>query len=213
MVERARWQLEGWAAQPAGPSGGVALVRLVPHEVRPDDGVQARLWGGRSQADHDAARAVVRLTGLAGEHAVRVPQWQGGRMPAERYRLVPATSVDLDAGAERLERGAGPWPGAVPSPAPAVVLDPPVMAEVVDRDGQPVAVSGRGEVSAAPAALIVGGRRQGIVGWAGPWPVEQRWWSAERSRRVARFQLVTERGEAHLVGVEQRCWSILATYA
>lgn len=213
MVERARWQLEGWAAQPAGLSGGVALVRLVPHEVRPDDGVQARLWGGRSQADHDAARAVVRLTGLAGEHAVRVPQWQGGRLPAERYRLVPATSVDLDAGAERLARGEGPWPGSVPSPAPAVVPDPPVVVEVVDRDGRPVAVSGRGEISAGPAELIVGGRRQRIVAWAGPWPVEQRWWSAERSRRVARFQLVTERGEAHLVGVEQRRWSILATYA
>lgn len=54
MVERVRWQLEGWIARPEGISGGIALVRLVPDEVRGDDGVQGGLWGGRSQADHDA---------------------------------------------------------------------------------------------------------------------------------------------------------------
>jgi protein ImuB len=213
MVERARWQLEGWASQPGGLSGGVALVRFVPDEVRPDDGVQARLWGGRSQADHDAARAVVRLTGLAGEQAVRVPAWQGGRLPGERYRLVPAVLVDLERADERLERGDGPWPGAVPTPSPAVVPREPVVVEVVDADGAPVRVTGRGEISAAPAVLVTGSKRQRIVAWAGPWPVEQRWWSAEQSRRIARFQVVTERGVAHLVGVERQQWSILATYA
>jgi protein ImuB len=84
---------------------------------------------------------------------------------------------------------------------------------VVDSDGTPVRVSGRGEVSAAPAVLVKGNARQPIVAWAGPWPVEQRWWSPEGSRRVARFQVVTERGHAHLLGVEQQRWSILATYS
>ncbi len=213
MVERARWQLEGWAGQPGGLSGGVALVRLVPDEVRPDDGVQARLWGGRSQADHDAARAVVRLTGLAGEQAVRVPVWQGGRLPGERYRLVPAVLADLERADERLDRGDGPWPGAIPAPAPAVVPPEPVPVEVVDADGRPVQVSGRGDVTAPPAVLVTGAGRQPIVGWAGPWPVEQRWWSPDQARRIARFQVVTERGVAHLVGVERQQWSILATYA
>jgi protein ImuB len=76
-----------------------------------------------------------------------------------------------------------------------------------------VRVSGRGDISAPPAELVVGSKRQRVVAWAGPWPVEQRWWSVEQSRRVARFQVVTERGVAHLVGVEQQRWSILATYA
>jgi protein ImuB len=52
-----------------------------------------------------------------------------------------------------------------------------------------------------------------LVAWAGPWPVEQRWWAPDRARRVARFQVVTEHGVAHLIGVEQQRWSILATYS
>jgi protein ImuB len=212
IVERARWQLEGWANRPGGLSGGVALVRLVPDEVRRDDGAQGALWGGRSQADDDAARAVVRLTGLAGEQAVTVPVWRGGRLPAERYRLVPAVSVDLDDATDRLDRGPGPWPGAAPSPSPAIVPPAPVPVEVLGGDGRPVSVSGRGEISAAPAELIVADTRHRIAAWAGPWPLEQRWWEPDRSRRLARLQVVTERGPAHLLGVEQQRWQILATY-
>jgi protein ImuB len=213
IVERARWQLEGWASGPDGLSGGVELVRLLPDEIHSDDGLQVGLWGGRSLADEAAARAVVRLTGLAGEHAVTVPAWEGGRLPSDRYRRVPAVSVDLDDHGRRLDPGDGPWPGSTPAPSPTVVLDEPQAVEVFDLGGAPVGVSGRGEVSAAPAALVLGGRRQQIVAWAGPWPVEQRWWASDRSRRVARFQIVTDRGVAHLLGVEQQRWSILATYA
>jgi protein ImuB len=213
IVERARWQLDGWAQRPGGLSGGVTLVRLVPEEVRSDDGHQGTLWGGRSQADDDATRAVVRLTGLAGEHAVTVPVWEGGRLPSERYRLVPAASVDLDDPSARLDRGEGPWPGSVPTPSPTVVPPQPVPIELLAGDGRAVAVTGRGEISDAPAELVVGSSRHRIVAWAGPWPLEQRWWTPERSRRLARMQVVTEGGAAHLVGIEQQRWSILATYA
>lgn len=213
MVERVRWQLEGWAAQPAGLSGGIGLVRLVPDELRSGDGVQGGLWGGRSQADHDAARAILRLSGLAGEQSVKVPAWVGGRLPVERYRWVPAASVDLEDPADRLDHDGGPWPGALPTPAPAVVPEQPVPVELLDAADQQVRVSGRGEVSVPPASIIVGSQRQRVVAWAGPWPIEQRWWSADRSRRLARFQVVTEHGVAHLVGVEQQRWTILATYS
>jgi protein ImuB len=213
MVERVRWQLEGWAAQPDGLSGGVALVRLVPDEVRSDDGVQGGLWGGRSQADHDAARAIVRLIGIAGDQAVKVPAWVGGRLPIERYRWVPAASVDLEHGSDRLDHDEGPWPGVSPTPAPTVVPEQPVPVALLDEFDDQVRVTGRGEVSAAPASIVVGAERQRVVAWAGPWPIEQRWWSSERSRRLARFQVVTEQGAAHLVGIEQQRWSILATYA
>jgi protein ImuB len=213
MVERVRWQLEGWANQPGGLSGGVALVRLVPDEVRSDDGAQAGLWGGRSQADHDAGRAIVRLSGLVGDDAVTVPMWAGGRLPVERYRLVPATSVDLDDASGRLERGGAPWPGGLPPPSPAVVPEHPVSVDVFDEHDRPVQVSGRGEVSASPATIAIGTGRHRVVSWAGPWPVDQRWWASGRARRLARFQVVTEQGVAHLVGVEQQRWSILATYS
>ncbi len=213
MVERVRWQLDGWIARPEGISGGIALVRLLPDEVRSDDGVQGGLWGGRSQADHDAARAIVRLCGLAGEEAVSVPMWVGGRLPTERYRWVSAAAVDLDDPSVRLDRGDGPWPGGVPAPSPAVVPDQPVPVEVVDAHGVVVSVTGRGEISAPPATLVMSSARHRVVAWAGPWPVEQRWWAPERARRLARFQMVTDQGVAHLVGVEQQRWSILATYS
>lgn len=213
MVERVRWQLEGWATQPGGLSGGVVLLRLAPDIVCSDDGVPTRLWGGRSQADLDAARVIVRLSGIAGEAAVRTPTWSGGRLPDERYRWVPANAVDLDDPAGRLDRGEGPWPGALPAPSPTVVRDDPLPIEVLDERGEQITVTGRGEPSGAPSTMVVHGRRQRVVAWAGPWPVEQRWWHPSVARRLARFQFVTEQGEAHLVVVERRRWSIVATYA
>lgn len=213
MVERVRWQLEGWAAQPGGLSGGIALVRLRPDVVRGDDGVPTRLWGERSRSDLDAARAVVRLIGIAGEAAVRVPAWSGGRLPDERYRWVPAGGVDLDDPSGRLDPGEGPWPGALPAPSPASVPSEPLVVDVLDEDGQPVTVTGRGEPSGVPVTMVVRGRRLRIAAWAGPWPVEQRWWHPSAARRLARFQLVTDEGDAHLAVVERRRWSIVATYA
>ncbi len=232
MVERVRWQLEGWASQPGALTGGVALVRLVPDEVRGDDGVQSRLWGERSRADHDAARSITRLTGLAGGDAVKVPVWVGGRLPAERFRWVAAASVDADDIGGRCRPDEAPWPGALVAPSPSVVfdhvdggrhvqdgdhLDPRhgedrVVAEVLGPDGRAVGVSGRGELTGPPVTLAVAGRRRSIVAWAGPWPVEQRWWAPERSRRLARLQLVTDDGVGHLVALEQQRWALLATY-
>jgi protein ImuB len=49
--------------------------------------------------------------------------------------------------------------------------------------------------------------------WAGPWPIDQRWWEPRSHRRVAQFQVVTDDGEAYLVAAEQQRWWILAVYA
>ncbi|MFZ4812139.1 MAG: DNA polymerase Y family protein, partial [Ilumatobacteraceae bacterium] len=44
LVERVRWQLDGWGE----PTAGVTLLVLEPTEVRADDGIQLGLWGGRT---------------------------------------------------------------------------------------------------------------------------------------------------------------------
>jgi protein ImuB len=218
MVERVRWQLDGWANQPGGLTGGVVLLRLAPDEIRGDDGDQLGLWGGRSAADERAARAVTRLTGLVGDRAVLVPAWQGGRLPGDRYRWVPAATTDLvdpDDTAERLRPrlDGGPWPGAVPAPSPAVVLSEARPAELVDAAGRPVEVSGRGELSSPPASLAIDGRDpQPVTAWAGPWPLDERWWEPRRHRRLARLQVVTADGAAHLVVAEHRRWWVAAAY-
>jgi protein ImuB len=217
MVERVRWQLDAWMAS-GDLSAGVVLLRLTPSEVRGDDGDQLRLWGGPSAADERAARAIARLAGMVGDQAVLVPAWRGGRLPGDRYDWVPASSTDLadpDDTAERLRPrlDEGPWPGSLPAPSPAVV--PPMVqpAELSDAAGRAVQVSGRGELSAPPATLAIAGRPpQAIAGWAGPWPLDERWWEPRRHRRLARLQVVTADGAAHLVLAEHRRWWVAASY-
>jgi protein ImuB len=223
MVERVRWQLDAWINLPRGSdqelTGGVALVRLTPDEVRADEGSQLGLWGGQTEADRRAARTIARLTTMTSTDAVTVPVWRGGRLPADRFDWVPATMVDLDVAASR---SPGPWPGSLPSPSPATVLHEPCPVEVLDGDDRLLSVNGRGIVSAHPVTLRIlsgddasgwrRGRPRTIVAWAGPWPVEQRWWEPERHRRLARFQMVTDDHDGYLVVAEHRRWWISARY-
>ena len=86
-------------------------------------------------------------------------------------------------------------------------------AEVMDAAGAPVPVTGRGLCGATPARLSVDGRRwTGIVAWAGPWPVDERWWDPAAHRRRARLQLCCEDGSAYLVALESGRWWVEATY-
>ncbi|MET8836639.1 DNA polymerase Y family protein [Micromonospora sp. NPDC004540] len=106
-----------------------------------------------------------------------------------------------------------PWPGRIPPPAPAVVLPTPLLAAVHDAAGEPVVVSARLAVSAAPARLTVDtGRPAEIVGWAGPWPVDERWWAPAEARRRARFQVCLADGAALLLAVEGGQWLVEAIY-
>jgi protein ImuB len=211
MVERVRWQLDGWA-QVDDLTAGVSLLRLDPVELRSDDGVQLGLWGGRTQADDWALRAVARLVAVAGEQQVVVPAVQGGRQPHDRYAWVSAMATDLAEPADRLAPVEAPWPGSLPAPSPAVVHTPARPIEVVDAHGTPVVVTGRGLASAAPAKVRLGDSEDPVEAWAGPWPVDERWWDAARARRVARFQLLTRSGRLLLVAVEQGAWYLTAEY-
>ena len=211
MVERARWQLDAWVNS-AALSAGVTMLRLEPIEVRSDDGVQLGLWGGRTQADEWAARAVARLATLAGAEHVLVPAATGGRLPGDAFTWVPAVTADLAEPSQRLTPGDGPWPGSLPSPSPAAVYAEPSLIDVLDDVGGPVKVTGRGAVSAAPATVQRGTATEHVVSWAGPWPLEERWWDAGRSRRSARFQLLTASGSLLLVCLEKQRWWLLGDY-
>jgi protein ImuB len=211
MVERARWQLDAWVNS-AALTAGVTMLRFEPIEVRGDDGVQLGLWGGRTQADEWAARAVARLATLAGAENVLVPAAAGGRLPGDAFSWVPAVTADLADPAQRLTASEGPWPGNLPSPSPAMVYAEPSVIEVFDADGLPVRVTGRGAVSAAPAVVQRGRSTEQIRAWAGPWPLEERWWDAARARRSARFQLLTASGTLMLVCLERQQWWLLGDY-
>ena len=111
-----------------------------------------------------------------------------------------------------------PWPGRLPRPAPALVLAQPLAAVVLDRTGALVGVSARLELTGDPASLLLekGPVEQGglieIVGWAGPWPVDERWWAPDEARRRARFQVALVDGRALLLSLFAGHWSVEAIY-
>ncbi|ONI69468.1 DNA polymerase [Kribbella sp. ALI-6-A] len=107
-----------------------------------------------------------------------------------------------------------------PVPVPTLVYPSPRPAEVLAADGRQVTVSARGGLSGAPAAfrLLPGpqvadsNKLHPVTAWAGPWPVEERWWDEEAENRLARFQLVTADGRAWLAAVQNTHWWIEASY-
>ncbi len=222
LVERVRWQLDGWLADTGGLTGGIVVVRLVPDQVIPATGRQLGFWGGDAAAGDRAERVLARLQGLLGPDQVVTAVLQGGRTPQERVRWVswgepreplPHAPVGAVAGPVTVE--VPPWPGMIPGPAPARVLDPPLPVSLTDDHGRPVVVSARGELSAAPARLQGRGLAGGggaVSAFAGPWAQDVRWWDRNaRARRVS-WQLVIDEELACLVQVERGDASIVAVY-
>jgi protein ImuB len=114
-----------------------------------------------------------------------------------------------------------PWPGALPPPAPSVVLPEPVPAHVLDAAGRPVVIDVRLAVSGDPARVVVPGEGAwngvdaAVVDWAGPWPVAERWWTTQGRRRVF-LQVVADGEEAPTLGLLLSSsageWSLEALY-
>lgn len=217
IADRVRWQLDGWLSGAAAqrPTAGITRLALVPDEVAPARGRQLGFWGGTAEAGERVGRALARIEGLLGPEAVAVPERRGGRAPAEQVALVPASAVDLGAPRPAVDPSwvPEPWPGRVPAPAPAVVHPEPLPAELVDGGGAPVGVTGRGTSTTVPARLSVAGELWApVVAWAGPWPVDERWWDPPAHRRRARAQVVTADGTARLLALEGGRWWVEATY-
>ncbi|HEX8858081.1 MAG TPA: DNA polymerase Y family protein [Actinomycetes bacterium] len=105
-----------------------------------------------------------------------------------------------------------PWPGRIPEPSPAIVHHEPVTADVRDTGGAGVSVNGRGMLSAEPSWLQVDGDWARIVAWAGPWPVDERWWDPNARRRLARLQVTTQKDLAYLLKLTDGRWWVEATY-
>jgi protein ImuB len=192
----------------AAQAGRITRLALVPEEVRPDEGRQLGFWGNDAGAAARAARALARVQGLLGPEATVTAVLQGGRDYFEQVVLVPwgepRTALRPDAGP--------PWPGRLPGVAPAIVHHPPLPAQLMDQARDPVSVGRRGGASAPPAWLVIGqGKPLAVDAWAGPWPLEERWWDGG-GRRRARLQACTADGAAYLLACERQRWWVEATY-
>lgn len=220
------------AAGVTRPSGGIVRLRLVPDGVIEHAGLQLGLWGDAGVERDRAHRAMTRVQGLLGPEAVVTAVRSGGRDPGEEITYVPW-------GDERLPTRPAdqPWPGRLPPPAPATVLVEPLPVDVLDIAGARVGVTARLTVTAPPARLVLtvtgpAGRARTpaqtssasrastssrdtvmeIVNWAGPWPVDERWWAPEEASRRARFQVALGDGRALLLCLTDGDWSVEAIY-
>jgi protein ImuB len=198
VLDRIRWQIEGWLHHGDGLTARIAQLRIVPVETVPTGTHQQALWGGDGEAGERAHRAIARVQTMLGFDGVMAPAVVGGRGPAQRTQL-------MVWGEERAasRRADEPWPGHLPAPAPSVVLDPPAPIELLDAGGRSVVVGERGALQRPPDRI--GLRREppvAVTSWAGPWPADERWWDPASAVRVARMQLVDANGRAYLVAGE-----------
>ena len=201
IADRVRWQLDGWLTRSGRGPGGLVRLRLYPDGVVEYAGLQLGLWGDAGEDRDRAHRALTRVQGLLGPDAVYTAVPAGGRDPGDRIRLVPW-------GDERGSEPELPWPGGLPAPSPATIPPAPLPVEVYDADGALVGVTARLELTGVPARLGT----DAIAGWAGPWPVDERWWApAEASRRV-RFQVRLADGRAYLLVLSAGAWTIQGVY-
>jgi protein ImuB len=195
IVDRVRWQLDGAQLRSA-----VARVRITPEAVDPVGAHERGLWG--TGPDEGVHSALSRVQGMVGHEGVLTGMPSGGRAPAERQALVPWGDRPLVA------RDPGrPWPGALPPPAPSTVYELPRGIAVEDPAGRPVTVDDRGTMSGPPAVLVSPtGARRDLTAWAGPWPLDERWWDAETARSANRFQAVDTEGVAWLLVLDDDGW-------
>ena len=156
------------------------------------------------------------MQGLLGPESVLAPVRSGGRSAIDRITLVPWGDEKVS-----IRNPADPWPGSIPAPSPTRVpteTDPaPGTVTVLDDAGQPVLLNGRGLLTGSPAWLGQDGKDadqqlQRVEAWAGPWVLDERWWSADRRSAGARIQVVTETGTAILMRLAADDWQVEGVY-
>ena len=59
---------------------------------------------------------------------------------------------------------------------------------------------------------VAGGPWSAVTAWAGPWPVDERWWDDAAHRRRVRWQVLTANGAAYLLSQQGGRWEVEATY-
>ncbi|MCU1439506.1 MAG: polymerase family protein [Rhodoglobus sp.] len=199
VVDRVRWQVSG-----AELSSGVTRVRVSPEAVDAIGNHESGLWG--SGPDERIHHALSRVQSMLGHGAVLMPGVGGGRTLSDRQQLV--AWGDRAVSAKPSEQ---PWPGSLPAPFPGTVFSPRHPVQVLDERQESVGVDDRGALSAAPARFAAGAKLLELTAWAGPWPLDERWWSSD-ARKAWRVQAVDSTGCAWLLVLDGGGWWAEARY-
>ncbi len=208
-------QLGFWGDQSETDERAERALQRVQTLVGFDGVTVGHLGAGRHIADLEQrlpfGTAGPRGTGVVGTVGPRGTGVVGTVGP--RGTGVVGTAGPRGTGASNTALLCPPWPGRLGVPVPAEVAVKPEPLIVLDANGEPVGVSGRAQLSAPPAVLRwADGRSSRITAWAGPWPLDERWWDPSARRRQARLQLVLDDGTAHLCAIEHGRWQREATY-
>jgi protein ImuB len=182
LSDRVWWQLRAWV-EDVGVPGGITGLSIVPDDLSGEGRQLSLLSDEYSMIETE--RALARAQAMLGPEGVLQARAQGGRMPAERVAWSrwgePEAPPERDTGA--------PWPGATPSPAPALVPPRPDPIEVEWDSGM-------------PTRIRLGTRWEPVLTWSGPWRLSGRWWAGEGE--VDRYQIVTSVGALLCVVSEGR---------
>ncbi|UFS60320.1 DNA polymerase Y family protein [Subtercola endophyticus] len=200
--------------------------------------VTASIGGGRGLAERQVlvpwGDAVVAQDAAGQRAAGQHTAGAAGRPRAGAKGAVTKSAAARVAGRVAGPKGAGasaaapkgakavppPWPGAVPLPAPSTVFERPQAVTVRGAGGESITVSQRGVLSGIPNLFLPVADEPGapverlrpLEAWAGPWPVQERWWDAEKARAFHRFQVVDASGTAWLLALHDRRWWAEARY-
>ncbi|AZI57810.1 DNA polymerase Y family protein [Nakamurella antarctica] len=222
-ADRVRWQLDGWltasrtvvsnsGSSDLGGPGAITMLTLHPVEAVAAGHIQHGLWGSSGEDDQRAGWALARIQGLLGPESVLSPLASGGRNLSQRVELIPW-------GQERVptKDPAAPWPGrlSAPSPTRITVSTPPRDQQIslLDTHGDTVRVTPRGMLSAEPSwCSAATGKVSRIIGWAGPWLLDERWWEKRKDPVLARLQVSLATGPPLLLALSQVGWIVEGTY-
>ena len=204
VVDRIRWQLQGGSTE-SGLSSPISYVRVSPESVDAIGNHEEGLWG--TAADERIHHGLSRVQSMLGHGGVLTAVIGGGRSLLDRQNLVAWGDRPLAARNE-----APPWHGRLPNPAPSTVFEQRMPVSVSDHAGHAVTIDDRGALSGPPSALSLGGSALALSAWAGPWPLDERWWDPTQSASGNRFQVVDETGVAWLLVLDGTSWWAEARY-
>jgi protein ImuB len=223
VVDRVRWQLQGSGEIDSGLRSGIAAMRVVPESVDAIGNHEHGLWG--SGPDERIHHGLSRVQSMLGHGAVLTAVVGGGRSLADRQRFTAwGDRPDVAARASRTAASLAqqPWPGRLPTPAPSAVFRVLRPVQLTATDGEAVRIDDRGMLVAPPARFSAqfsagagqerAGEEREVVAWAGPWPVDERWWSRDTHRRASRFQVIDSAGSAWLLVLDGDRWWAEARY-
>ena len=130
---------------------------------------------------------------IDGESAVCIGAWGDGSV---------TSTLDEEA-----------WPGALPKPLPATVFSPPLPVRLLGEHGEAVEVASS-ELTGEPVTMTSSQSARVVKGWAGPWPVVERWWDQDNSNSRYRLQLLDSEGVGWLLSCprEGGSWMAEARY-